>query len=293
MDYAHWSYHHPRTSRRNHTGSKKKNLGSTIGGEISAIISFLNNEGYALNRAGMPGLRRLLKGMTKLCMLQDPSRGTDSRARPLTSHMLFPMLLHLDKVGNKMTEMASLALGKACGLRPDNYLFTINKRLIHVGDFQWIPRLHPIRMVLNIDVGKTNKTKKVVQYIMDCTCPPKATCVVHLVRRLVRHRLHRPHEPLLLKPNGKIFNQNAQRAVLYELCKEFNLDKRYYTNYCLRVGAACEDWWANGNLWDIMCRYHWDSASSLRHYLRAGSVDLFKFIPPNQPMPGRPLPPPI
>ena len=272
---------------------KKQVLGSTIGGEISAIISYLNNKGHQLNRRNMDGLRRLLKGMNNACKEQDPTRGTTRHARPLTSHMLLPMLEYLDQLGSKKTEMAVLALGKACGLRPDNYLFTKNKRFISIGALTWIPKKHPTRLLININVGKTIKDGTVIQYVMDCKCPSKYQCVVHLIRPLVRHRLNDVNAPLFLKPNGKIFDALAMRALLNLLCKQFELDSHFYTPYCLRVGAACETWWNSGDLWLVMQRFYWKSASSCRRYLRSGNVDLYKFIPPSQQLPGRPLPPPV
>ena len=117
--------------------------------------------------------------------------------------------------------------------------------------------------------------------------------VLHIIRKLVRHRLEKTSEALFLKPNGKIFDALAMRAVLKELCEEFDLNKKFYTPYCMRIGAACEDWWSTGDLWLIMNRYHWLSASSCRKYLRVSNVDLYRFIPPDQPIPSRPLPPRI
>ena len=52
-------------------------------------------------------------------------------------------------------------------------------------------------------------------------------------------------------------------------------------------------WWRTGDLWLIMNRYHWLSASSCRKYLRVSNVDLYRFIPCDQPIPSRHLPPRI
>ena len=209
------------------------------------------------------------------------------------SNIVKNFLIKLNSLGGKRTEIAAIAIGKACGFRPDNYLYTRNKRCLLVGNLIWEPPTHPKRLLVNINIGKTNKTRKIVQYVINCTCPNKWLCVVHLVRPLVRHRLQRVHEPLLLKPNGKIFDAGAMRAVLKLLCDRFQLNSKFYTNYCIRIGAACEDWWATGDLWLVMQRYDWDSASSCRRYLRASNPDLHKFIPPGAPLPGRPLPPRI
>ena len=286
MHYAHWRFHTP-------IEGKDQVLGSTIGGEISAILSFLNNKGYCLNRRDMAGLRRLLKGMNNECKEKNPQRAITKHARPLTSHILIPMLKYLDKLGNKRTEMAVLALGKACGLRPDNYLYAKNKRFINIGSLKWVPEKHPVRLVIDINVGKTIKDGTVIQYVLDCQCPNKYHCVVHLVRPLVRHRLKQPTEPLFLKPNGQIFDTSAMRALLKLLCDKFELDKHFYTPYCLRVGAACETWWNTGNLWLVMQRYYWKTSTSCRKYLRSGNIDLYKFVHPSLPLPGRPLPPPV
>ena len=105
--------------------------------------------------------------------------------------------------------------------------------------------------------------------------------------------LNQPFAPLFLKPNGKIFDTGAMRALLKLICEHFGLDKHFYTPYCLRVGAACETWWDSGDLWLVMQRFYWKSATSCRKYLRAGNIDLYKFIPVDQPLPGRPLPPPV
>ena len=94
MHYAHWRFHTP-------IEAKKQVLGSTIGGEISAIILYLNNKGHQLNRQNMDGLRRLLKGMNNACKEQDPERGTTRHARPLTSHMLHKLFSLKDRVKRK------------------------------------------------------------------------------------------------------------------------------------------------------------------------------------------------
>ena len=98
------------------------------------------------------------------------------------------------------------------------------------------------------------------------------------------------HQPLLVKPNGKIFNSNAMSAVLRVLCKKFDLDPAFYTPYCLRIGAACEDYWDIGDIYHVMRKYHWDSASSCLRYLRESNVDLYKFVPHFTKVPSRPLP---
>ena len=238
----------------------------------------------------MGSLRRVLKGMDRVCLEEDSSRALAVRVRPLTSHMLIPMLCYLDTLGNKSHEMAALALGKACGLRPDNYLFGTNKRCILISNLHWVPPRHPTRLILNLNIGKTNKVRKIVQYILDCACPPSYTCPVHLVRKIARERLNQSNEPLLRKPNGRIFNVNAMSALLRELCQIFELDKKYYTPYCLRVGAASEEYWNTGDIRVVMLKYHWDSETSCLRYLRESNVDLYNFIPPNIQVPARPLP---
>ena len=284
MHYAHWRFHAPLNKKG------KRILGRSISNEIASIISFLNNQGLSLERRTMGGLGRLLKGMDNVCLEEDGSRAIDKRIRPLTSHILTPMLYYLDSLGDKANEMAVLALGKACGLRPDNYLFTNNKRYIKLKDLFWKPNKHPVRLVVNLTIGKTNKTRRVIQYILDCTCPPVTTCTVHLVRRIVRNRLDQIDAPLFIKPNGKIFNSNAMSAVLRLLCNHFNLDNSYYPPYCLRIGAACEDYWECGDIYQVMKKYHWETASSCIRYLRESNVDLVNFIPPTIEVPSRPLP---
>ena len=60
--------------------------------------------------------------------------------------------------------------------------------------------------------------------------------------------------------------------VLDVLCEEFFLDRRFYTPYCLGVGAACEDWWNDASKTAIMAKYGWQSQSSCdRYYTIDGS----------------------
>lgn len=279
-DYALWRFNNPTR--------KKRITGSSIRTEISGINSYLCNLGFKLEIAKMRSFKSLCKGMDIAVINENGTRAPRSKRRAMVNSMLDPMILALDNHDwDMLVAKAALAMGKAAGFRPDNYLCCQNRRYFRISDITWLPRAtHTCtRVILTFDASKTNQFRRSEQRCIDCRCP--APCAVHLLWDICRLRLNRPYEPILLKKNGSRFKYQDMIRVLDSLCYEFFLDRKYYTPYCLRVGAACEDWWRGVSKMDIMAKYGWASQSSCDRYLRETNVDLVRFLPCNVPLPSR------
>ena len=263
-------------------------MGSSIRTEISAINSYLCNLGFQLKIAQMLALKRQCKGMDKAYMQENESRAPRSQRRALVNTMLDPMLNSMDYTDwDTRIAKAALAMGKACGFRPDHYLCCANKRYFRIRQLYWLPfaNIHCTKVLLKFDASKTNQFRKLEQRSIVCRCPKP--CGVHLLWDICKDRLNRPYEPVLLTSNGSRFKYNDMIKELDVLCYEFFLDRKYYTPYCLRVGAACEDWWQGASKDSIMSKYGWRSQSSCDRYLRETNVDLARFLPSNVQLPNR------
>ena len=278
--YALWRFNHPTRGKRI--------MGTSIRTEISGINSYLCNLGYRLEICSMIGLKRQCKGMDKVVMNENGSRAPHAQRRALVNAILDPMILSLDSTDWDMQiAQAALAMGKACGFRPDHYLCCINKRYFKICNLTWLPKpsIDCHKVLLKFDASKTNQFKRIEQRSIICRCPDP--CAVHLLWNICKHRLNRPYEPVLLLANGSRFKYHDMIKILDNLCYEFFLDRQYYTPYCLRVGAACEDWWQGATKASIMSKYGWQSQSSCDKYLRVTNVDLARFLPCKVQLPHR------
>ena len=263
-------------------------MGTSIRTEISGINSYLCNLGFQLDIFRMLSLKRLCKGMNKVVIQESGSRAPKRKRRALVNAMLDPMLLVLDHSDWDMrVARAALAMGKACGFRPDHYLCCKNKRYFRIRQLTWLPYANKscTSVLLKFDSSKTNQYRRLEHRSIICRCP--APCAVHYLWDICKDRLNCPSEPVLLTQSGSRFKYKDMVAVLDSLCYEFFLDRRFYTPYCLRVGAACEDWWNNSTKSDIMAKYGWESQSSCNRYLRETNVDLARFLPSNVQLPFR------
>ena len=236
----------------------------------------------------MYAFKRECDGMDIIVVEESDSRAPKSKRRALVDAMLDPMLLALDEYDWDMRiARTALAMGKAGGLRPDHYLYCKNKRYFQIRNIVWLPTASITcrKVLLNFDGSKTNQLRKMEQRVITCRCP--SPCAVHYLWDVCKHRLHHTRQPILLKQNGQRFNYHDMITILDSLCYEFLLDRRFYTPYCLRVGAACEDWWAGATKHSIMSKYGWQSQSSCDRYLRETNVDLARFLPINVQVPSR------
>ena len=278
--YAVWRFNYPTRGKRV--------MGSSIRTEISGINSYLCNLGYQLEIFKMLSFKRLCKGMDKAVMCENNSRAPRRKRRALVNAMLDPMLSILDDSDWDMrVARAAIAMGKACGFRPDHYLCCQNRRYFKIRQLTWLPsaNIHCFKVVLKFDSSKTNQFRKLEQRSISCRCPNP--CAVHYLWDICKDRLDRSYEPVLLTQSGSRFKYKDMIRVLDVLCDEFFLDRRFYTPYCLRVGAACEDWWNNAPKSAIMTKYGWQSQSSCDRYLRETNVDLVRFLPVNVELPNR------
>lgn len=275
------------TWRFNNPIRGKRILGDSIRQEISAINSYLGNRGFQLQLANMLALKRLCKGMNNIVSKESHARAPRVVRRALVNAILDPMLRSLSSSDwNTRIAAAALATGKACGFRPDHFLACANNRYIIIGNLHWLPIVAPYkRLVIYFNASKTNQEKRWEQRIIDCRCPQP--CAVHMVWNVCKHRLARKREPVFLLDNGSRFKYKHMRETLMQLCQLFDLDYRYYTPYCFRVGGACEDWWAGASKEFIMNKYGWASESSCDRYLRTTNIDLVRFLPVDQPIPFR------
>ena len=236
----------------------------------------------------MVAFKRQCKGMDIAVINESDGRAPRCQRRALVNVMLDPMILSLDTTDWDMrVAKAALAMGKACGFRPDNYLCCKNNRYFVIGNLTWLPTRNSrcTHVQLLFDSSKTNRFRKIEQQRITCRCP--SPCGVHLLWDICKHRLDKPREPVLLKSNGCRFKYNDMIDVLDNLCYEYFLDRRYYTPYCLRVGAACEEWWKGRSKSAIMAKYGWRSQSSCDRYLRETNIDTARFVPSHVPLPSR------
>ena len=278
--YAVWRFNNPTRGKRI--------MGSSIRTEISAINSYLCNHGYKLDISLMTALKRQCLGMDKAVVEETHTRAPRKLRRAMVNTMLDPMILALDASDWDMrVAKAALAMGKACGFRPDHYLCGPSKRYFKIRQLTWLPQptVNCNKLLLKFDGSKTNQLRKMEQRSISCRCPKP--CAVHLLFNICKHRLDRPYEPVLLTQSGSRFKNGDMVRVLDTLCYEFFLDRRYYTPYCLRVGAACEEWWAGACKSSIMSKYGWESQSSCDRYLRETNIDLARFLPCNVEVPYR------
>ena len=283
-----WAFQNYALWRFNNPTRKKRIAGSSIRTEVSGINSYLCNLGYQLNISRMIAFKRQCKGMDIAIINESDERAPRRQRRALVNVILDPMILSLDSSDWDMrVARAALAMGKAGGFRPDNYLSCKNNRYFVIGNLYWSPTCDYTctQVVLKFDSSKTNRFRKIEQQRIKCRCP--APCGVHLLWDICKHRLHRRWEPVLLKSNGSRFKYQDMIDILDALCYEYFLDRRYYTPYCLRIGAACEDWWSGSSKIDIMAKYGWRSQSSCERYLRETNIDIARFVPSHVPLPSR------
>ena len=113
---------------------------------------------------------------------ENGARVPRSKRRALINIMLDPMIRALnDKDWDMRVAKAALAMGKAAGFRPDNYLCCKNNRYFKIRDITWLPRAQQTctRAILKFDASKTNQLRRMEHRCIDCRRP--SPCAVHLL----------------------------------------------------------------------------------------------------------------
>ena len=258
--------------------------GGTIAADISGINTFMHHFHYGLNLhygASAPLIRHY-RGIDRIRKAYGIGRRSVFR-RALTSPMLGFMLKHMDRRDPFMCIMrAAILYGQATGFRSHNFVYTKTGGNSLLDSVSFYPDIHnPTHMLVELPYGKTHQLNSVSKETrtVKCSCA-QGLCAVHEVAALIKQRYlysTRRTGPLFLLPDGSPVTYFHLKETLASLAELFDLDKRYYTPHCLRIGRATELHLLGWSLPRIMKFMGWTSRKSAMKYIRPNNPDFVMF----------------
>ena len=259
--------------------------GATIQADISGINAFLHYYGYGINlhQGNSDPLKRLYRGIDRIRRVYQIGRRSVYR-RAMTIKMLNKLLIYLKLEDKFMRVMRAVVLfGYATGFRSHNYVLTDRGGYVKLKHIKFYPNVdEPTHLLINLPYAKTHQIDSPVgeSRVLKCQCNKGDLCAVHEVAALVAQRYkfskHR-NRALFLLPDGSPVTYYFLKETLKNLCMLYNLQPKYYTPHCLRIGIATHLHIKKITLPAIMKRLGWTSRRSAMKYIRPNNPDFVLF----------------
>ena len=169
---------------------------------------------------------------------------------------------------------------KHTALRSGNAVLNHNRHHLKVKHVWFHPSFtEPNRVTLDLPGSKTNQFHKFEPRRLLCCCNNVATtwlCPVHVLKLICSGRLHHPSEALFMD-GTQPFTYTALNDLLKRLVPKIDLDPKFYTSKCLRIGGATDamvvyKWSAE----KVMKEFNWKTRKVMLSYVRDKNPDLLK-----------------
>ena len=259
--------------------------GETIKADISGINTFLGFYGYGVNlhHGNSEPLIRIYRGVNRIRRVYDIGRESVFR-RALVIEMLNRMLPYLKLSHKFMCIMRAVILfGYHTGLRSHNYVHASKPGYTRLRNIKFYPSVDsPTHLLVHLPYAKTHplEVASSESRVLKCVCKKGDLCAVHEVAALVSKRYkyskHRDRA-LFLLPDGAPVTYTHLNEMMKLLSKLFNLNPRYYTPHCLRIGLATSKHRQGWTLPAIMKEMGWVSRKSAMRYIRPNNPDFVYF----------------
>ena len=259
--------------------------GATIQADISGINAFLHFYGIGINlhHGNSDPLKRIYRGIDRIRRVYKIGRKSVYR-RAMTIGMLNKLLIYLRLDDDFMRTMRAVVLfGYATGFRSHNYVLTGQGGYARLRNIKFYPTVDdPTHLLVSLPYAKTHQINSPTaeSRVLKCQCKKGDLCAVHEVAALVGERYksskHR-NRALFLLPDGSPVTYYLLKEVLKSLCMLYNLEPRYYTPHCLRIGIATQLHIKKLTLPAIMKRLGWTSRRSAMKYIRPNNPDFVLF----------------
>ena len=259
--------------------------GATIQADISGINAFLDLYGLGINlhHGASDPLQRVFRGIDRIRRVYKIGRKSVYR-RAMTIKMLNKLLIYLRKDDDFMCIMRAVVLfGYATGFRSHNYVLTSRGGFVKLKNIKFYPTVDdPTHLLISLAYAKTHQLNSPTHEsrVLKCQCVKGDLCAVHEVAALVGKRYksskHR-NRALFLLPDGSPVTYYLLKETLKSLCMLYNLNPKYYTPHCLRIGIATHLHIRKFPLPTIMKRLGWTSRRSAMKYIRPNNPDFVVF----------------